>query len=258
VLPRALASLALLAAPACVLPTQADRKPVTPQRPTVSSNTSTTAEGTWEVETGVLEDPGDAIFVPTTLKFGAGPRTEVFVGASIYERVEVPGVDAEGFGDLLVGGRHRFYESGGGSSFAGQVATKIPTGDEDEGLSTGEIDFLVAGIATQVFERLALTQYYELGVLGDPNGPGTDERHTFAFAAGHPLVGSTGAFAELAWILGRDDVDPAFTTVGITQSIAPELVVDVAFVLPLNGDAGDTLFVLGLTTNLGPLFRSVR
>ncbi len=257
-LPRALASLALLATAACVLPTQADRAPVTPQRPTLSSDTNTTAEGTWEIETGVTEDPGDALFVPTTLKFGAGPRTEVFVAAAVYERVEVPGVDAEGFGDLFLGGRHRFYESGGGSSFAGQVVTKLPTGDEDEGLSTGELDFLVAAIGTQVLERLSLTEFYELGILGDPDGPGTDERHSFAFAAGHPLIGDTGGFAELAWILGRDDVDPAFTTVGITQSISPELVVDLAVVLPLNDDAGDTLFVLGLTTNLGPLFRSLR
>ncbi len=225
---------------------------VTPQRPTFSSDTNTTAEGTLELESGLFLDPGDAAALPTVLKYGAGPRTELFVGLSPFNFVELPGEDARGVGDTIVGTRHRFWENDTGTSSALQLATKLPTGDESEGLSTGEIDFFAAGILTHVFsERTAGTAYYELGVLGDPADTDTDTRHTVAIAASHSLDDHLGLYAELAQILDIRGFDPLITTLGVTRSVNPSLVLDFGLALGLNGDAPDAALVAGLTMNFG-------
>ena len=105
----------LLLLPACAT-TLAHGRPVTPQRPTYSSDTNTTAEGTVELESGLGASRDGDLSTPNTLKYGAGERTELFVGVSPFNVVERPGGDGVGFGDLLVGVRHRFLESDCGLS----------------------------------------------------------------------------------------------------------------------------------------------
>lgn len=229
---------------------------VTPQRPTFSSDTNTTAEGTFELESGLYLDPGESASLPTTLKYGAGPRTELYLGLSPYNYVELPGEDGRGVGDMLVGVRHRFWENDTGTSSAFQFATKLPTGDKSEGLSTGEIDFFAAAILTHVYdEKTAGTAYYELGVLGDPADNDTDTQHTLAVAASHSLQGQVGLYAELAQILGVGGFDPMITTLGVTRTLNPSLVLDFGLALGLNSDAPDAALVAGLTMNFGAVRR---
>lgn len=225
----------------------------TPQRPTVSSDTNTTAEGSVELETGLAVDPGDSFSTPSALKYGIGPISEVFLGFSPYNRVERPGNDGEGFGDVVIGGRHRFWEDGRGTSAAVQLATKLPTSDRDEGLGSGEVDFAAAAIATHAIDAVtSVTLYYELGALGDANGAGTDAQHTLAVSGGHALDERLGVFAELAHIASPGGTDPSFATAGATYALSPGLILDCGVSLGLNDDAADAVLLAGLTMNLGP------
>jgi len=230
-----------------------DGATATPQRPTFSSDTNTTAEGTFEVELGVVVDPGDSFGSPVTLKHGLGERTEVFVGSSPYSHVELPGDDGRGLGDLFVGGRHRVWEGEGGESAAVQIATKLPTADEDDGLGSGETDFFTAGILSGGLGAAgSWTAYGELGWLGDPAGAGTDEQQLVALAVGHALAGEWGAFGELTGISTPGSDDPAFLILGLARSFGPSVVADLSVALGLNEDAPDAQLLVGLTTNLGP------
>lgn len=244
--------LALLSA--CAAPSaswnEGTDTPATPTRPTYAHSTFTTAPGTLEVETGVYYDPSDATAVPTTLKYGVNDRTDVFADFSPASAVENGGVGA---GDVYLGFRHRLTEQQlGHLSLAWQAQAKLPTADEDKGLGTGEFDALLAGIGTLPMEDWSATGFAELGLLGDPNGSGTDLQVALSAMADRRLTRGGGIFGELAGIFVDDrNYDAVFTTLGAAWSPAPGLVLDAGVVLGLSDDAPDAALVFGLTRNLG-------
>ena len=235
-------------------PPPSQRGQVTPQRPTLSSDTNTTAPGTVEIEAGVTVDPGDVFGTPLSLKFGVGETTEVFLGWTPVLVIDLPGDDASGPSDVVLGTRHRFVEeTESRPSFAWQGSIKLPTADVDEGLGTGEVDVSLAGIATKSLGALGATAFYSLDLLGSPDESGMDVGHSGALALGAPLNDTLGAFGELAGIfLPEDDAEIVFTTLGLALQVAPWLVVDAAAVVGLSDEAPDLQAVLGLTHNLGP------
>ena len=76
---RALPLALALCSTACTIE-RGFRTPATPERPTVSSDTLMTAEGTLELETGLSIDPDDRFGTPSTLKYGLDSRSELFLG----------------------------------------------------------------------------------------------------------------------------------------------------------------------------------
>lgn len=254
---RSLALVALVGASLCgCLVVPADGPPATPQRPTFSSSTSTTAAGTVELESGVVIDLRDRYAIEGTLKYGAGDATELFGGWTPLQSVDTEGVDEVGIGDLVLGVRHRFAdETEERPSGAVQIATKLPTADDDDGLGSGELDFFAAGIATRTFEHAAtsVTGFYQLGVLGDPDG-GTELEHAVALASSTSVVRDVSVFGELAAVVDNGfDQEPVFATLGATYALDASLVFDVAVVLGLSGDAPDFQVLVGLTQNFGAL-----
>lgn len=228
-------------------------QPATPQRPTLSSDTSTTAAGTFELEAGGVIDPHDSVDSPLTLKWGMAENVELFLGWSPYQTEERPGHDASGIGDTLVGLRYRFLEEEGSvPSTALQLTTKIPTGDENEGLSTGENDFLAAVILSKQVGQVSTTFFYQLGILGEPDEGDTDVEHSIALAAGLPLAEDWSFFAELAAVeVPEQDLNQIFTTTGFTYAVSKDLVLDVGVVVGLSNDADDFQVVFGFTKNFG-------
>ena len=115
----------LLAGCQVTVPSAVDRAPATPQRPTFSANTKTTAVGTLEFEGGLLLDWEDRFDTPTVLKYGATPSTEYFVGWSPYVNYDTMGVDGSSIGDTLIGVRQRVQTTPDGEvASAFQLATK--------------------------------------------------------------------------------------------------------------------------------------
>lgn len=246
------AGLALLMSfSACSVP----RSSPTPQRPTFSSDTSTTAHGTAELEAGVGIDPRDSFDSPLSLKFGLSEASEIFVGWSPYQWVERSGVDARGGSETLVGMRQRFLDESEDSlrpSAAVQLATKLPTGSEKQGLSTGEVDFFAAGILTRTFTDTTVTGFYQLGFLGEPDDSDYDLEHGLAMAAATPAFENTSLFGELAAVVSPEqDREEVFTTLGMSYSLSDSLVLDAAVVVGLSSDAPDLQVLLGFTQNLG-------
>lgn len=225
--------------------------PATPQRPTLSSDTSTTPDGLFEVEAGVVRDSTVSFDSPFTLKYGTGPATEVSAGISPYRRVDLGASEERGPGDVVFALRHRFREATDDqAALAVQALVKIPTAD-DPGLGSGEVDAAIAAIAAQSFDRFSGVAYYSIGALGDPDGP-ADVIHNLALAVGTPLSDRFGAFAEAAAILvPSTDTENVFTTIGVTYAPQPSLVFDAGVVLGLSDEATDWQALIGLTKNLG-------
>lgn len=251
--PRARARLLttlLVLLPACrVYP--GSQAPVTPQRPTFSADTRTASPGTLEQETGFTIDPGDRFFTPTTLRYGSGPATEVFLGFSPFNYVSNPTTPSEvGFGDIVFGVRHRLRDEGPRSAWAVQSTTKLPTASDAKGLGTGELDALFAAINSTAFGDLAVTAYYELGILGN-SGSGVDLGYSVALAGDYPLNEQFSAFAEVAaTIIPEQDDTQLFTILGAAFHHSPSLSLDVSILVGVD-DAPDFGILIGVTQNIG-------
>lgn len=226
----------------------------TPQRPTFSSNTKTTTANTLELEAGTVVDVGDSFSSPMTLKYGLADGEEIFISLSPLNFLERPGQDAEGFGDLTIGTRRRVWKDDQAAA-AFQLATKLPTGDENDGLSTGEMDFFAAAIVDyEVDLATTITCYYQFGVIGQPGLDDPGIQHSGAIAGSHTLNEDFGLFAEVAGISDPGLVDPLFATFGVTHPLSETFIVDAGLVVGLNTDAPDAQFIIGLTTNFGSIF----
>jgi hypothetical protein len=101
------------------------REQITPQRPTVSNDTRTTAFGTVEEELGVSIDPGDRYALGTRTSIGLSPQSELFVlweplisrDSSQIGRagqdVDGDNDDETGVGDVLIGFKQRLLDEQG-------------------------------------------------------------------------------------------------------------------------------------------------
>lgn len=230
--------------------------PATPQRPTYAYNTGTAAPATLEQETGFNVEPGDRFTTPTTLRYGSGPATEVFLSVSPFNYVSNPNDPSEiSFGDLDIGVRHRLCdESPATPAWAIQASVKLPTAGDTEGLGTGELDARFAAIQSRVYGASKITGYYELGLLGN-SGSGIDLGLAGSIVGDLSFDDQATGFLELAGVLvPEQDRTELFTTIGLYYRIAPSIVVDGAVRLGVD-DAPDFGILFGLTQNIGrPLF----
>ena len=225
----------------------------TPQRPTLSADTATTAPGTFELEAGGQIDPHDSWGIPVTLKWGMSTGAELFVGWTPYEVENRTGPNASGVGDTFVGLRYRFLEETRAAPAAAlQLTTKLPTGDENDGLSTGEVDFLAAVILDKQVGQVSTTLFYQLGVLGEPDDADTDIEHSIALAGTFPMVDQWALYGELAAVeIPEQDLNEILATAGFMYTVRKDLVLDVGVVVGLNHDAPDFQIVFGFTKNFG-------
>ena len=74
-------------------------------------------------------------------------------------------------------------------------------------------------------------------------------------AGSHALDDRWGLFAEVAGTATPTRTDPLILTAGVTRTLMPHLVLDAGVIVGLNQDAPDAQFLVGLTTNFGPLIR---
>ncbi|MCR9248663.1 MAG: transporter [bacterium] len=247
------ATTAMLTGTSCTL---TDAAPATPQRPTVSFDTSTAAAGTFELETGVQVDPGDTFDSPNTLKYGTSENTELFVGWSPIQHVSRPGEDGLGSGDVVLGARHRLWDADGElPSAAAVLSGKIPSASAADGLGSGETDLRIATVLNRQFGDVTANAFYQYGALGLPGG-GTTSEHTATLTGSMALTEELGAFVELGGIfVPSASTDALFAITGATWSTSPDLVFDGGINVGLSDDAADLQLFLGCTWNFGPPLR---
>ncbi len=242
-------ALSLLTSCSLLEPTDAS---VTPQRPTVSFDPNTTAHGTFEIEGGFVRSSDENQSLPLSLKYGAGPQTELFLANAPFVRLERPGGIERGPSDLSVGVRHRVLDSDGASpSAAVQAIVQLPTASRSDGLSDGETDAFFAGTVDFGIADATATAFYSLDLLGQVDGS-TEVGHTAAFALAQPPSGNFSLFGELAFSVVPDlSTESYLATIGLAHSTEPTTVFDIALVLGLNDEPADWQLVIGLTRNLG-------
>ena len=222
-------------------------------RQSVLRDTATAPEGSLGAEMGVTIDPGDRRAVPVRFEYGYRDDITLFVDVAAYEKISQPGSDGEGFGDLGVGWRNRFFESQAGTEAAFEGRVTFPTGDESEGTGTGSLDLYAAGILTQSFDDVLLGGWLEVGLLGDAFDSGTDMQRTVGLSVVSNLSETLMGFGVLERTFG-DHSDPAVGRAGVAWRMAVDRTIDIGLSSGLNNDAPDgPAFFIGFSSNLGVL-----
>jgi len=227
---------------------------VTPQRPTLSNNTHTTAAGTVEVETGAEWDPGNTFQTPSLVKYGAGPRTELYFGWTpiVYDDSTLT------VGPTTIGARHRYFD-GNDKAPAGAVEVRVDIPSGNNRLESGEMTTALASMLTGHVQEWTLTGYGSLDLVSDPTDKGVDTGVSLAFEGNRLIKGKWGGYGELAGqFLPAQDYEPIFTYFGGYYDFAQWMVFDFGFLVGLNNDAPDFALTFGLTRNFGRPSRFVR
>ena len=253
--------LACVALAGCVVPISDE--PIgtsVPLRSTVVDDTTTAPAGSVDVEAGLVHDPGDFFDSPVKGTYALDQRTEVFGAVSPYQHIDLPGSNADGPSDLVFGLKHRFQEETANlPSGAFEVAIKLPTASEGEGLSTGETDLFGSGLFTKRVADMDVSGAYRLGLLGKSGTDDIDTQHALAIGATKHVRGRIGSFGELSGIWSDDrDIKVVAAAIGATYTVANNLILDAGFRVGLSSDAPDLEASIGLTFNTGVLRRASR
>ncbi len=235
----------------------------TPQRPTFTSDTSTTAPGTMEIEFGATAtgSGGGFLALPTMLKFtpdvGAGVfrRAEFSLSFDALQR-ESSGAETESrFGDsLLLAVRRPVWE---GDSFSVAVAPLVQFFiREGKGARLGVLGIVAYSSG---LEGVVANFTWTSATSSSPTNPA--HKYDLALDYGHTmgpvgLASRVGIFAGV--LIEKPSIAETSVSMsqGITYRMRPNLVWDVAIVENglAAGQAGYQVLA-GLTVNLGRLVR---
>lgn len=225
----------------------------TPQRPSISTSTTTTYPGWLELEAGVSLD--EHLFdSPLVLKIGATRSFELFAGLSPLINVS-NGNSETGVGDVVLGGRLRFNDGAETTpSFAGQFSIKLPTADEDKGLGSGEVDYNFLFILTHSVGEFALDVNTGLTFAGISNGR-TDEQVLGILTLSRAMHSNFSGFGEI-FVNHSFEID---TTVvvgafGGSYTVNPRLILDAAVNFNISDAPFDLRILGGVTTTFAKVW----
>jgi hypothetical protein len=247
------------------------REPITPQRPTISNDTKTTAFGTFEVELGGRVDPRDKYSIETRTSVGLSPSSEVFMlwdpfvdidSTQVPVDVDGDGEDERGASGVTLGFKQRLMdESDVLPATAIQFGTQLPIGSDDGEIGSGFTEWFAGVAVDRTFGKLGMTGFYQFGLLTDVNPDGSATpgelglEHQLALDLSWALDETLTAGGELATILDVEtDREPVILTLYGQYQLNPSMNLDAGARVGLSEDSEDLVFIVGLTTNLGRFF----
>lgn len=174
--------------------------------------------GSWALVTRIDRDTRPLFFEPADDTGGVGGGLVVD-----YPLVRGPWTGNK-LGDLTVGGKVNVYGVGGPVGVAVRAMAKLPTGDDDAGVSTGKTDFQVDGIVSGYTPFAELSGYGGVIVRGNPEGYDLTNGLRWGVGASFPQRYSLGLHIT-AELFGEQYFDNEITApaglVGVDGSLVP-------------------------------------
>ncbi|MCL5023405.1 MAG: transporter [Nitrospirae bacterium] len=202
----------------------------------------------WDNNNGVIQ-----YTTPTasTLTYGVIDSVDVSIGVPYqWIRTDDPGkiTRHNGFGDVAIAAKWRFYEKDG-LSFALKPGITFPTGDKDKQLGTGKATYSLFLITTKEIKPWAF--HLNLGYIANNNG--LDQRvpiwhasiaSEVEVAKSLTLVANTGIQRNTD---NASHTDPAFLLGGLIYSITRNIDIDVGYKYGLTRPEVDHTVLTGIT-----------
>ncbi|MEZ6023884.1 MAG: transporter [Hyphomonadaceae bacterium] len=147
----------------------------TPGRPGATESPIAVPQGRWQIETEIAsfarDDDSDAdalSLLETTFRYGIARGWDAEAIVSPYNRVDAPGGDDSGAGDITLRLRKTFAGLDGGQSFGLIGYVTLPTGDDGFGADEVEGGVIAAG-GIDLSDDWDLTWTAGLGAVSDGN-----------------------------------------------------------------------------------------
>jgi peptidoglycan-associated lipoprotein len=174
--------------------------------------------GSWALVTRIDRDTRPLFFEPSDDPDGVGGGLVVD-----YPLVRGPWTGNQ-LGDLTVGGKVNLYGAGGPAGVAVRAMAKLPTGDDEAGVSTGKTDFQIDGIVSGYTPFAELSGYGGVIVRGNPEGYDLTNGLRWGVGAAFPQRYSLGLHVT-AELFGEQYFDNEITApaglVGADGSLVP-------------------------------------
>ena len=251
------ACAALYLASSCVAPLPKGLN-AHPQGLLPSQDTSTTPNGFLEVE--AINSWGETEPVASVaMRYGLAEKTELYLLQELYRAIETPGLPkTSGVGDAWLGIRHRIIESdatGTAHAFAAEV--RLPHGDPELGLGTGQLELHLIHIRDTSWRRYDITTNTGLKLRGDGEDR-PDPALTASLTLTDPLVSIGGQqlpFGVIAEVGGswqpEENLYPAWAALGIRVPIHPSLELQIARIEGLGKHGPEPAWVVDLGRLVG-------
>lgn len=221
-------------------------------RPLSSDDAGTVEQGHLEIEAGYeyADDTDDEYNLGFCLKYGLFSRLDVGVEVPYHFIDVAEDEDVDGIGDVVLGTKLGILEEKEGfPAFSVSYSLKTESGDEEKGLSSGEIDHSINAILSKELGKAVghlNLGYTYLGLPDDEN----DDIFTYGLALEFPLNDRFTIVGELTGETNFDDDfddNPFSGLAGFNYALSDIVRVDLGFGWGISEASADFLVTTGLT-----------
>lgn len=221
-------------------------------RPLSTDDAGTVQRQHMEVECGFeyADKQDDEYSWSTTLKYGLGEKWDI--GAEIpYQYIEVTeGDDIDGISDIVLSSKYRLFDKAEGlPALALSFSIKSKTGDEDKGLSTGELDYTINGILTKELDKISTHLNLGYTYVGKPKGENHDDVFSYALALEYTFNDKLNLVGELTGetnFEGDFDDNPFAALAGFNFAFTEIATFDLGVGWGISGTSSDYTITTGL------------
>lgn len=233
-----------------------------PSRPSVANGVDTTQCGVLELEYGAeLLGPGQAkrqFDFSGGIRFGVTRHLDFHWFAGDFLSYTEPPEQHSGFGDNWFGLKYKFTNQGKLRPGLGVMyMAKIPTGDSEQGLSSGEVDHVVSLLLSKDVSRV----HFDFNVIPQwiGNGSGADRNVGLALASSVPATRRFSVVVEPYGYTSLNSVTPASASImtgGVLQ-VNSRLYLDAGFDAGVTAGTQNRVYA-GITYALANAYRWFR
>jgi len=231
-----------------------------PGRPAQSNGADTTQCGVLELEYGTERSwtsgsRGSA--VAGGLRFGITSDLDFHWTAGDFLRLSAPDGDRSGYGDNWLGFSYRYLKQTEGRPSLGVIyMAKIPTGDPDQELGSGEVDHSLLFLASKNVRGVHVDFNVGPQWMGTPNSS-SDHNVAFSMAASFPLAKRLTMVLESYGETRTNAETSAYASfmAGCSVQIHPRLYLDGGFDNGISSAAPGKRIFAGITVAVANLYR---
>lgn len=226
--------------------------------PLLTEDTGTQGAGHYQLELthdlGSDRDAGTKTYtrsINAVLTAGLTDNLDIIVALPherLTERTGAARTTASGFADMEIAAKWRFYEAGA-LSFALRPGLGLPTGDEDEGLSSGHVTPSLFAVSTYASNPWAF--HLHVGYTRNLHLGSNEHSHIY-----HASVAAEYSVSESLRLVGDASIERngersghlgvGSMVVGLVVSLAPDLDFDFGYRKSLTKPADDHAWLTGL------------
>jgi len=235
-----------------------ERRPLSADRPDATESPYTLDAGAVQLEISFVEyaldaesegDTSTLDVAPFNLKLGLTEHADLQLLVTPYSRLDSPGGDTDGFGNLTLRLKQNLYGNDSGDFAIGVMPLiTLPTGRG--GLSSDHVEGgVVVPAAWDLGDGWSVGGQVELGFERDDANTGYDTVLSHTAVLGIPVSDRVGAYAEYigSYTEEGSNYAPSLSG-GMTYSLDADTQLDVGVVVGLdNGDTDDVRLFTGLT-----------